>query len=101
MFSILNYQHNKELIPITLIAKDYGKSARAFNWLLSELKIQYKCGNTWALYQKYADKGYTNSITIQVSEERSVTSTYWTQKGREFLYNFLKTNLSMLPNIKN
>ena len=101
MFSILNYQHNKELIPITLIAKDYGKSARAFNKLLSELKIQYKCGNTWALYQEYADKGYTNSITIQVSEKRYVTRTYWTQKGREFLYNFLKTNLSMLPNIKN
>ena len=56
MFSILNYQHNKELIPITLFAKDYGKSARAFNKLLSELKIQYKCGNTWALYQKYAAK---------------------------------------------
>ena len=98
---MLNYQNNKELIPITLIAKDYGKSAKAFNKLLSELKIQYKCCNTWALYQEYADKGYTNSITIQVSEERSVTSTYWTQKGRKFLYNFLKTHLSMLPNIKN
>ena len=98
---MLNHQYNKELIPITLIAKDYGKSAKAFNKLLSELKIQYKYGNTWALYQEYADKGYTNSITIQVSEERSVTSTYWTQKDREFLYNFLKTHPSMLPNIKN
>lgn len=26
---MLNYQYNEELIPITLIAKDYGKSARA------------------------------------------------------------------------
>ena len=92
---------NRDLIPITVIAKDYGKSAKAFNQLLSELKIQYKCGNTWALYQEYADKGYTNSLTIQVSEKRYVTRTYWTEKGREFLYNFLKTNLSMLPNIKN
>ena len=98
---MLNYQYNEELIPITLIAKDYGKSAKAFNQLLSELKIQYKCGNTWALYQEYADKGYTNSLIIQVSEKRSVTRTYWTQKGRKFLYNFLKTNLSLLPNIKN
>ena len=92
---------NRDLIPITVIAKDYGKSAKAFNQLLSELKIQYKCGNTWALYQQYADKGYTNSLIIQVSEKRCVTRTYWTEKGREFLYNFLKTNLSMLPNIKN
>ena len=92
---------NRDLIPTTVIAKDYGKSAKAFNQLLSELKIQYKCGNTWILYQEYADKGYTNSLIIQVSEKRYVTSTYWTEKGREFLYNFLKTNLSMLPNIKN
>ena len=92
---------NRDLIPITVIAKDYGKSAKAFNQLLSELKIQYKCGNTWALYQEYADKGYTNSLTIQVSEKRYVTRTYWTEKGREFLYDFLKNKHSMLPNIKN
>lgn len=91
---------NRDLIPITVIAKDYGKSAKAFNQLLSELKIQYKCGNTWALYQEYADKGYTNSLTIQVSEKRYVTRTYWTEKGREFLYDFLETNLSMVPSIK-
>lgn len=98
---MINYQYNKDLIPITLIAKDYGKSGKAFNILLSELKIQYKCGNTWVLYQKYADKGYTNSVAIQVSEKKCVTSTYWTQKGKEFLYNFLKNKLSLLPNIKN
>lgn len=98
---MVNCSCNQDLIPITLIAKDYGKSARAFNQLLSELKIQYKCGNTWTLYQKYSDKGYTNSFIIPVSETKCVTCTYWTQKGREFLYNFLKNNLSLLPNIKN
>ena len=92
---------NMYLIPITVIAKDYGKSAKAFNQLSSEFKIQYKCGNTWALYQEYADKGYTNTHTIQVSEKRYVTRTYWTEKGREFLYDFLKNKHSILPNIKN
>lgn len=97
---MLNYSCNEELIPITLIAKDYGMSASSFNNLLSDLKVQYKCGNTWALYQEYSNKGYTNSLIIQVSEKRSVTRTYWTQKGKEFLYSFLKIKLSMLPNIK-
>ena len=96
MFSILNYQHNKELIPITLIAKDYGKSARAFNKLLSELKIQYKCGNTWALYQEYADKGYTHSRTHIINgkggKPEPKMHTYWTQKGRLFIYDLLKSD---------
>lgn len=98
---MINNLCNEELIPITLIAKDYGKSAKAFNILLSDIKVQYKCGNTWSLYQEYSDKGYTNSITVQISKNKCVTRTYWTQKGKEFLYNFLKNNLSLLPNIKN
>ena len=36
---MLNYQNNKELIPITLIAKDYGKSAKAFKNKSTKLNL--------------------------------------------------------------
>ena len=36
--TILN---NKDLVPVSYIAKDYGYSAKGFNLLLKELKIQY------------------------------------------------------------
>ena len=43
------------LMPITTIAKDYGKSAKWLNKWLHEHGIQYKQGQIWLLYQKYAD----------------------------------------------
>ena len=55
----------KNAIPISVIAKDYGYSARKMNELLNEYGIQFKQGKNgpWLLYQKYADKGYTNTKT--------------------------------------
>ena len=81
------------LITITLIAKDYGKSGQWLNKLLSELKIQYKQSGTWLLYQKYAELGYTKSETY-IDEETGFTklNTKWTQKGRLFIYDLLKSN---------
>lgn len=86
----------KSLVSINTIAKDYGMSAVAFNKLLHELKIQYKQGSMWFLYQRYADKGYTQSKTYLVSDTMSKESTYWTQSGRKFLYDKLKEN-GILP----
>jgi phage antirepressor YoqD-like protein len=91
---------NKSLVPITKIAKDYGMSGRAMNKLLHELGVQYKMGNTWLLYQEYADQGYTQSKTHTVDAEKSVMHTYWTQKGRLFLYNLLKYERGLLPRIE-
>ena len=51
------------LITITLIAKDYGKSGQWLNKFLNEQGIQYKQSGTWLLYQKYAQMGYTKSET--------------------------------------
>lgn len=81
---------NKSLLSVTKIAKDYGMSATTLNKLLSELGIQYKQGGTWLLYQKYADKGYTQSTTHIIDEDRSSLLTKWTQKGRLFIYELLK-----------
>ena len=91
---------NKSLVPITKIAKDYGMSGRAMNKLLHELGVQYKMGNTWLLYQEYADQGYTQSKTHTIDAEKSVMHTYWTQKGRLFLYNLLKYERGLLPTIE-
>ena len=59
---------NKSLLSVTQIAKDYGKSAKWLNEKLHELGMQYKQGSTWLLYQKYADKGYTQSTTHVIDE---------------------------------
>lgn len=81
---------NKNTVPVTQIAKDYGMSGRKFNELLHDLGIQYKFRKTWLLYQHYADLGYTQSKTFAIDAEKSVMHTYWTQKGRLFLYDLLK-----------
>ena len=81
---------NRNTVPVTQIAKDYGMSGRRFNELLQDLGIQYKFRKTWLLYQHYADLGYTQSKTFAIDAEKSVMHTYWTQKGRLFLYDLLK-----------
>lgn len=91
---------NKSVVPISIIAKDYGLSARKLNALLHELGVQYKLGKTWLLYQAYADMGYTQSRTHAIDADRSVMHTYWTQKGRLFLYELLKREKGLVPLIE-
>ena len=90
---------NKSLLPITVIAKDYGKSGDWMNKKLHEMNVQFKQGKVWLLYQKYAEKGYTQSRTINVDAEKSIFHTYWTQKGRIFIYELLKDQ-GILPLIE-
>ena len=91
---------NKSLVAISVIAKDYGMSAKRLNKILHELKIQFKQGNTWLLYQKYAGNGYTQSKTHTIDADYSKMHTYWTQKGRLFLYDLLKNKKGILPLIE-
>ena len=83
-----------DVLPITTIAKDYGKSGRWMNQELHELGVQYKQGKVWVLYQEYAEQGYTKTKTETYLDrdgaEHSTVHTYWTQKGRLFLYDLLK-----------
>ena len=76
-------------IPISIIAKDYGMSATAFNKLLHAFEIQYRVGSVWLLYAKFANKGYTVSKTFQKPNGEVVIYTHWTQKGRNFIYHAL------------
>ncbi|MGC4604815.1 phage antirepressor [Enterococcus faecium] len=91
---------NNSTLPITKIAKDYGMSGRKLNALLHELGVQYRMGKTWLLYQEHADKGYTQSRTFAIDNEKSALHTYWTQKGRLFLYDLLKSEKGILPVIE-
>lgn len=90
---------SKEALPVTVIAKDYGMSAKAFNNLLHEMNIQFKSGKTWVLYQLYAGLGYVKSVTTVAGNGFVATINYWTQKGRMFLYNILK-KANILPLIE-
>lgn len=91
---------NKSLTPISVIAKDYGMSGIALNELLHKYGIQYKLSDTWVLYQKYADKGFTHTHTHIVSDNHVNVITKWTQKGKIFLYNELKRR-GYYPQIEN
>ena len=81
---------SESLLPITLIAKDYGFSAVGFNRLLHDFGIQYRVGGTWVLYNEYADKGYTKTRTYTINETETSTHTYWTLAGYKFIFEFLK-----------
>ena len=93
----------KDLVTVNTIAKDYGWSAIRLNAYLHEHGIQYKQGDIWHLYQDYAEKGYTGTrtqiFTGKDGEQHSREHTYWTQKGRLFLYEYLKAD-GILPTIE-
>lgn len=85
---------SKSLVTIGQIAKDYGMSAQEMNKLLQRFKIQYKQSGQWLLYSNHHAKGYTHSETTEIKHKDGSVSvrmhTKWTQKGRLFLYEFLK-----------
>lgn len=90
------------LIPTTVIAKDLGITAIDLNLRLHKLGIQFKVGNTWVLYQKYQDKGFTGTKTTVYKDstgvERTTVQTYWTEKGREFIMSKMKQKETILLN---
>lgn len=90
----------KDLLSVTQIAKDYGKSAVWLNEFLHKKKIQFKQGKCWFLYQRYAEQGYTSTKTQTFNASDGTVHTkvhmYWTQKGRLFLYDLLKSE-NVLP----
>ena len=93
---------NPSLVSITQIAKDYGMSGKAMNQKLKELKLQFKQSDTWFLYAKYQDKGWTSSETKVIPTQygdRVKMYTKWTQKGRLALYYILKEE-GILPMIE-
>lgn len=93
----------KDAIAISKIAKDFGLSAMALNKILHDARVQYKQGDVWLLYQKYAGNGYTQTktdlYTDNKGDQHTRVRTCWTQKGRLFIYSLLK-NRGILPLIE-
>ena len=94
---------SKSLVTITQIAKDYGMSGSAMNALLHKYGIQFKQSGQWLLYSKYHNNGFTHSETVSITHSdgrnETVLNTKWTQKGRLFIYNLLKS-YGVLPVIE-
>lgn len=94
---------SKETVTTTQIAQDYGMSARTFNKLLSDFRIQRKVNGQWILYNPYNTRGYVHSHTTEITHKDgskgTVLNTEWRQSGRIFLYEFLK-NKDILPLIE-
>lgn len=92
-----------DLITTTIIAKDYGMSAKKFNTMLKNMHIQFKLNGNWVLYQEHAGNGYAKYRTHLFEDHEGVGHTkehlYWTQKGRLFLYDRLK-QIGILPEIE-
>lgn len=90
----------KDALSVSVIAKDYGWSAKKMNQYLHEHGVQYKQGGTWLLYQRYAEQGYTSTRTnTHLGKDGDIHTsvhTYWTQKGRLFIYDLLKEH-GVLP----
>jgi phage antirepressor YoqD-like protein len=82
-------------VPISVIAKDFGWSAKRMNAFLHDCGVQYKQSRIWLLYQKHAENGYTDTkthiFTGSFGEPRSEIRTQWTQKGRLFIYELMKS----------
>ncbi|MCD8236353.1 MAG: phage antirepressor [Prevotellaceae bacterium] len=85
----------KSSVLVTQIAQDYGESSIRFNRRLKDMNIQYQRGRQWILYAGYKDCGYVTSETYLIKHKDGTEdvrmNTKWTQKGRRFLYERLKS----------
>lgn len=84
-----------DCMTVSQIAQDYGMSAKRFNKVLASACIQRKVGEQWILYADHQGKGYVRTKTNEYTKKDGSTGTkplkVWTQKGRMFIYERLKT----------
>ena len=81
-----------DAVQVSIIAKDYGMSAVAFNRLLHRLHVQFRVGKTWLLYKDFQGYGYTVTNTYTKNGMTSFIHTCWTARGRHWLYGLLKSH---------
>ena len=78
--------HANNLYTASEIAKELNlKSATVLNQKLADMKIQYKINNSWVLYSKYADLGYTSIKQHILENGKEIYDRKFTQSGRDFI----------------
>ena len=82
-------EDKKTLLTPTQIAKDFGMAGQGLNALLHELGVQYKQNGQWLLYAKYQGKGYTWPYQPDIPNAKPQTR--WTQAGKKFIHDILRT----------
>jgi phage antirepressor YoqD-like protein len=86
------------LIATNVIAKELGMSAVTLNRKLHEKGVIYNSAGSWVLYHKYQERGYTGTKTHHYTDnhgvERTSVQTYWTEKGRKFIHEVIRTQKS-------
>lgn len=91
---------SKEHLTSELIAKEYGQSAAWLHETLIKLGAMYmrRRGKKCYYYMKapYDKGGYRDSETVTLERGMTAVNHYWTQRGRNFVYNFLKRH-GVLP----
>ena len=93
----------KKPVPISVIAKDYGLSTKKLLRYLHCRGIHFAQNLIRFPYQKFEDKGYTKAKTFVAPDDKGKVhtriGTYWTQAGRLFIYDLLKSD-GILPIIE-
>ena len=85
---------NENPISEEQLAKDYNFEVSTFKDLLSNLGVVDKTRNYYILAEKYQGCNY-----IKSEFKGNEIISYWTQKGRLFIYDFLKQK-GILPTIE-
>ena len=84
--------HTNNLYTASEIAKELNlKSATVLNQKLADMKIQYKINNSWVLYSKYADLGYTSIKQHILENGKEIYDRKFTQTGRDFILKLFET----------
>lgn len=83
--------HTKKTYTVSEIAKELGiSSAKKLNLILEEKGIQYKRNGTWLPTAKYSESGYYEIKQEILDNGTVVYNSHITQKGRDFILNFVK-----------
>jgi prophage antirepressor-like protein len=79
-----------KLFPITMLAKEFGTTAVAFNQWLMKAGIIYKIGYYYAISAKYANCGYAGYKYYDTGCRTMSKQLQWTEKGFAFLREYRK-----------
>ena len=90
---------SSNVVPMTVIAKDFGMSANELHILLAKLQVIYRVMDTWVLHKPYQNRGLTATKSLVTLTDQFGNihydveiATYWTEKGRLMIYGILAAN---------